>query len=83
MLWDKKWKKKRTKVVLTECGNGIAQMHIKGNSIHAAAMLASALTKELNMIRAPEKTNEQIADNVRDMVLTGLYELEGKADDGK
>lgn len=38
---------------------------------------------ELDMIRAPEKTNEQIADNVREMVLTGLYELEGKADDGK
>lgn len=66
------WKKKRTKVVLTDCGNGIAKMHIEGSSIRAAAMLTAALAKELNAIRRPEKTNDELANDVRNMVLIGL-----------
>ena len=66
------WKKKRTKVVLTDCGNGIAKIHIKGSSVRAAAMLTAALVKELNAIRRPEKTNDELANVVRSMVLIGL-----------
>lgn len=64
-----------TKIVITDCGNGVANISIEGSSVIAAVMLTAALVETIHDCRDIGVTNEQLADEVRSMVLEGLEEM--------